>query len=213
MIKISDALEQIISGNSLLEHGMEYRLFNLTQLAVFLQPMVELQTKKSVTPAALLMALSRMQKQHVSHTEASMFKFKTILLYSNLCTQTFVQTRETHRAISQIFEVISEQNGFFNQSENSREITITVDNRFVPLLTKSIIARPKYEHQNISCIETQFSKELADQPGFLHALIHKITLQNVNIIEVSATHTGFSFFVEKTDMKTVFEVLHNHFLK
>ena len=213
MIKISDALEEIILGNSLLEHGLEHRLLNLTQLAKFLRPQVEFRTQKEVTSTALLMALSRLQAKYLSPKRAvEKFKFKTLLVYSNLCTQTFAQTNETHEQLAELFKVLAKRNGFFCQSENSREITVTIDNRFMSTLEEMVTAKPRHKNNNVSCVEAQFSDRYFDRPGILHELIYTISLQNVNIIEVSSTYTGFSFFIEKKNMKLVFEVLHDNFL-
>ncbi|MBT3349630.1 ACT domain-containing protein [bacterium] len=214
MLKISDAIEQIVSGNPLLEHGFSNRLFNLTQLAKYLKPLIEARTKKEITSTALLMALSRMQRESDRQLrQQKPFKFRTILIYSNLCTTTFPQTRRVHQQLSKLFDELEKQHGFFSQSENSREITLTIDNRFAPLLHEIVQEEPKYQNQNVACVEVQFSAEYFETPGLLHALIQKITLQNINLIEVSSTYTGFCFFVEKKDMKLAFETLHDSFLK
>ncbi|HEY7817166.1 MAG TPA: hypothetical protein VIG29_03030, partial [Vicinamibacteria bacterium] len=63
MKKIADAIEEVIEGNPALAFGIHHRLMNLTQLARFLRPSVEAQTRKEVSDAAVLMSLSRLQRK------------------------------------------------------------------------------------------------------------------------------------------------------
>ena len=63
MIKISDAVREILDGSTFLQFGLHHKLINLSQLARFLHPLVEARTKKEVQRSAIHMALSRIGKE------------------------------------------------------------------------------------------------------------------------------------------------------
>lgn len=48
MIKISEAIQDIVHNNDQLRFGFHHQLFNLSQVARFIQPLVEARTQKSV---------------------------------------------------------------------------------------------------------------------------------------------------------------------
>ena len=62
MIKISDALKEIVKSNNFLDYGLSHGILNITQTADWIKPLVEVRTKKNVSKSALIMALSRIMR-------------------------------------------------------------------------------------------------------------------------------------------------------
>jgi pyridoxine 5'-phosphate synthase PdxJ len=62
-MKTSEALEQVIAGNPFLQFGLAHRLYNLSELAKIVQPIVEVRIGKTVQRTALVTGLSRLQKR------------------------------------------------------------------------------------------------------------------------------------------------------
>ena len=63
MLKIADITRDIIANNPLLQFGLYRDLYNVTQLAREITPQVKARTKKDVKLSAIVMALSRLQKE------------------------------------------------------------------------------------------------------------------------------------------------------
>ena len=63
MQKLSDAIKDIVSRNSLLQLGISHRLLNLSQVSRYLLPQVEARIQKKIQPSAVVMSLSRLQNE------------------------------------------------------------------------------------------------------------------------------------------------------
>lgn len=213
MLKISDAITDIVNANPFLEFGIAYRLFNLTQLAHFIKPLVEVRTQKEVQESAILMSLSRFQRKKEKQVpKVEEFKIKNIDVYSNLCTITFFKKPETHDQVNEIFVKIREQKGFFAFTESAQEVTIFFQNMYYDLIKDHFPETLKYKNDEITCIRVRFDEKYFKVPGLLFTLMQKINLQNINLVEISSTYTEFNFYVEKKDVKLAFETLHDCFV-
>ncbi len=213
MIKIPTALEEIVAGNPLLEFGISHRLFNLTQLAKFIQPMVEVRVKKHVQSSAIVMNLSRFQRRKKkSAFSLDKFRLDHISIESHLATMSFASSQKLYNEIVSLHNNIRLHNGFFSFTEGQKQITIFFEKGHEPLVEKSISCVPVYKNMHIACVGVRFNPKFFHIPGLLSILMQTISLQNVSLVEVSSTFTEFNFFVENKDVKVVFETLHDCFL-
>src|SRR3989339_821911 len=125
MIKISEAITEILTKNPFLQFGFHYRLFNLSQLSTFIKPQIEARTKKEVKTSAITMSLSRSQKQLSKITiKPEQYKAENITTYSNLCIMTFVKKQEIHAKINKFYEKIQKEKTYITISEGVNEIRI-----------------------------------------------------------------------------------------
>lgn len=213
MIKIPDSIRAIITGNHFLQFGLSYRLFNLTQLAQYLKPLVETRCQKSVQPTAIVTALGRLQKNMMSEApNEKNFTVDNISVKSGLATKTFFNTPETRTAIHKLAEDMHAQKRFYQYTESTHEISLFFERKTADLVSNKLPFSVKYQNQAIACVGISFSEELFEQPGLLYVLMQRITLQNINLIDISSTFTEFNFFVRDEDVKIVFETLHDCFL-
>ena len=104
MIKITDIIESTIIQSRELSFGFSQGLFNLSQLARFLKPIVTAKAKKDISEKALLMALSRMQRKKTSLRikEDDPFFIEHVSLNTGLSIVTFSKNRERGRTRSRI---------------------------------------------------------------------------------------------------------------
>ncbi|MBI5412663.1 hypothetical protein HZA43_05905 [Candidatus Peregrinibacteria bacterium] len=87
MLRISEAILEIVNGNATLQFGLRYRLFNLSQLSAFLRPQIKARTKKEVKIGAVTMHLSRMQRKFLKWMPTQeAYAIENITAHSNLCT-------------------------------------------------------------------------------------------------------------------------------
>ena len=88
-----------------------------------------------------------------------------------------------------------------------------VDKKLAPTITKIVEKKTKYQNNNISSICVKFNKNYSNTPGLLYALMQKLTLQNINLIEIASTYSEFIFFIDNKDVYLSFETLHACFSK
>lgn len=213
MIKIPDSIREIITGNHFLQFGLSYRLFNLTQLAHYLQPLVETRCQKSVQPTAIVTALGRLQKDMMEEApNEKKFTVENISVKSGLATKTFLNTPETRTAIHKLAEDMHTKKRFYQYTESTHEISLFYERNTIDLVSQKLPFSVKYNNESVACVGIIFSEELFTEPGLLYVLMQRITLQNINIIDISSTFTEFNFFVRDEDVKIVFETLHDCFL-
>lgn len=212
MLKISDALGSIINVNDFLKAGLSHRLFNLSQLARYLQPLVEARLKKEVKESAILMNLSRMQTDlNKKHKFTDSFIVEKISVQANLFTATFAKTPDIHKQVNNFYKWIQKYKGFISISESSKEITIIVEVAFLERMPEFIKDDPIFIKKNITGIGVQFDAEYTKRPGFLYLVLQKTTLQGVNLIEVFSTYTEFMIFVDDEETKLAFDTLYSCF--
>jgi aspartokinase len=213
MIKIPDSIRDIVTGNHFLQFGLSYRLFNLTQLAKYIQPLVETRCQKSVQSTAIVTALGRLQKNMMSEAPSEKkFTVDNISVKSGLATRTFYNRPEVRTAIHRLAEDVHKRQLFYQYTETTHEISLFYERSMSDTINKELSFETKYSNDRVACVGISFSEELFEQPGLLYVLMQRITLQNINLIDISSTFTEFNFFVRDEDVKIVFETLHDCFL-
>ncbi len=212
MLRISDALDTIIKDSSFFQAGLGHRLFNLSQLADFLHPLVEARLKRQVQRGALVMNLSRLQKrmQKVSEFLAEVV-IQKLTIQANLYTATFPHTHEVRKAVHQFQKTVYGHRGFINVTEGQREITLIVEQGFLEEMPQYIPQKPSNVTTNITGIGLQFGTEFSEQPGFLYQILQKIALQNLNVVELFSTYSEFMLFFDHAEAKLAMETLYNCF--
>ncbi len=214
MYKTPEILTDLIRENPLLEFGLAYRLFNLSQLAKYLHPMVEARAKRDVRPETIVTALSRLQTHKIKQApQAQDFRVENVSVTSGLGTRTYHNTPEVRAQLSKLMERAHENNAFFHHTESTYEITIFYDQGTRNQLEKLLPFPTKYENETITCVGVRFGEELFHIPGLLFSLMQKINLQNVNIVDISSTFTEFNFYVDQADTKITFETLYDCFVR
>lgn len=213
MIKISEAIMEIINGNAVLQYGFRYKLFNLSRLSAFIKPQIQARTKKEIRISAITMNLSRLQKRLSKYMpRQDEYKIENITTYSNLCTMTFTKTREIHSKINKFYEKIQTNKGYITISESANEITTIFESKFIKMAKDIIDEKPKFKKDNISAIGAKFNEKYVDIPGLIHYLVQHFMLQNINIIEISSTYTELFFYIDQNDTKLAFNTLFNRFV-
>lgn len=215
MIKISQAVEEIISSNPFLSYGFHYRLLNLSQVARFIRVMVEARTQKEVTDSAVLMSLSRLQGRMSEENPVVLTDFflDKVSIHSNLCSLTLNKTEGAHRALNKLFAHIQEKGGFLTLTEGMSEITAILENDFYREAMDLLPERPRFEMRPIASVTAKFNQRFLETTGLLYRILHQVTMQNINLIEVASTATEFSIFINQRDVELAFDSIYRAFVR
>jgi aspartokinase len=208
MIKISDAIRDIIQKDSILHWGLYNRILNLSKLASFLKPLVQIRTKRDVKCSAILMNLSRLQRE-ISKTPAANRKYfiDSLSFHSNLCINTFLNTSEIHEQVNKFYSKVKKEAQNLSITEGKKEITVICNEKFKDDLLSIINEKPKKTFFNVSSIVLEFSEEYSEVPGLLHFILQQTTLQNINVIEISSTYTELIIYIDEKDQKLALDTL------
>ncbi len=213
MIKISEAVTEIFRKNVFFEFGLSNRIMNLSQLAKFIHPLVESRLQREVQVSAITMNLSRMQDKLIKKIpKVEDFTVENISIQSNLVVFSMDKRPNIRAKMLKMAEKVNDESGYFVFSESTSEMTVVTDKSYISFVEKNLMDI-KYKNEKIASISVKFDEELFKMPGLLYALMQKLNLQNINLIEVASTYTEFIFFVEESDIYLAFETIHKCFGK
>lgn len=182
MLKISDSLREMANSDNLLKTGLYYRLFNLSETARFLKPLVETRTKKPVGFSALLMGLSRLQGEiRKSIPKIQDFSIINLTVYSELCSMTFVASPKVLNNIHKIQTEIQKQGGYLTLSQGTSEVTIITNEKFIDDITKILSEKPAYIKRDLSSLGLKFDAKYNDLPGWFYYVLQSIALQGISV--------------------------------
>ena len=211
MISISEALNDLLRGNPFLEFGFRHDLFNLTKLGRFLRPQVEARTRKEVQETALTMALSRTRRSLEAPGVGGGQTLESITVHSGLAVCTFNRSAALHTRLAEIYKRVHARNEFCNLSLGNRQITIILDARLLGWLEEAVPQAPLYRNAQVAAVTARFPAHHIEVPGILYALMQRVTLQNINIVEISSTFTEITFFVAEPDARLLFDTFYQCF--
>ena len=204
---VAAALQDIIDGSDELRFGFYRRLFNLTQLATFLQPLIEARTKKEVQTSSLVMAMSRLavaqERSGRVAKRGTRFELETVSIRMGLMVCTLNRSSVAHRAVQQLYPKVKKSDGYLTTTEGTREITVILQQSDENLLlealsdAKEIIQR----RGKVAALGVHFNKKFLHAPGFLQTVLHHIALQGINVVEIASTATELVIYVDEVDAR------------
>jgi len=215
MERVSDAVQAIIEANPSLQFGLHHRLLNLSQVARFICPLVEARVLRPVRPSAILMSLSRLQRQWEARDPAPLrsFRIERINIQGGLCALTLPRQPELFQKLGELLKRVQEEGGYLTLTEGVREVTVILDQRHASLIPEVLHVTPRRIHSNLTGLGVTFRKEYVDTPGLLYQLLQQLALQNINVIEVASTTTEFHIYLDDRDVHVAFESLYNRFIR
>jgi aspartokinase len=214
VIKISSALQELIQKNNFLEFGLSEGLLNLTATAHWLKPLLEARTKKTVSHSAILMALSRQvtQKKKIK-PGLQRFQLDGITVKAGLTEFTYPSSTGNRKNILEFMKNLQGKVPHITSNFGTREITIILPSSNSAQLKSEIREKPKFEKTGLAALCIEFRPEYVLDPYLLYYLIQQITLQNINIWEISSTYTEIIFYLEEKDIKLAFDTIYLQFTK
>jgi aspartokinase len=213
---VTQAVDEILALSAELRFGFSKGLFNLTQLAKFIRPMVEARTFKEVRETSLVMALSRRQRgagTSAAQTAARQFAVENLSLLSNLSVMTLLRSDENHRAVEQVYTRLKRKGSFFTVSEGTSEITIIFSSEYRAVVSDILPGRPKLARDKVAALSVRFNAKYLEVPGLLYKILEQIALQGVNVIEIASTSTELIVYINESDVRIAFDTLLRAFVE
>lgn len=212
MLSLSSILPQIVLGDPILQYGLQHRLFNLSQLARHIRKHVEVRAKKPVSESAILMALSRYQKQlRKISPKAEQFKIAKLTVHTSLAVFSFDKTKDVLHAVNALHKFVLDKGGYLTISEGTFEITVIVGTDFAPMIHKYLGRKIKYKHDRISALVIHFPPKYIAVPGLLCIILQQVMLQGINVLEVASTYTEFVLYIDEGNTQLAFDTLYRLF--
>ena len=210
MLKISDLILEIVEENHLLSAGIAEGILNLSQVARLIHPLLEVRAKKEIKVSAIIMNLSRLTNNFVKLKEIN-FSLKKIIVNSGLSIITFPNLPEIDAKVYQVYSFLKKQEGYITISHGGGEITIITEEKYINKIKEIIQFKEKALISNVSSVGVVFDQKYGNESGILYALIQSISMQGINILEISSTYTEFICYIDSKYRSLCFNTLQKKF--
>jgi hypothetical protein len=212
MLKISDSLKEIIGASSFFKFGLYNRLLNLSKLAVFVKPLIETRVKKEVGVNAILMGLSRLQRESTQDIPKIVeFPIINLTVNSELCSVNFFASSAVLENLNKIHAEIQKQKGYMTVSQGTTEVTMIINENLFDIVLDLMEEKPKSIKHGLSSLGLKFDAKYNDMPGFFYYVLQQVALQGISVYEISSTYTELILYIEEKDIKLAFDTLYNCF--
>lgn len=214
-MKVSEAVKLVVEGDSLLRTGLHHRLLNLSQVSRFILPLVRARFGRPVTQSAVLMALSRLQREIEGEgvTEEKALPIDRLHIQPGLCTLTVAKEPGTHRQMQRLFNRVQEAGGYVTYSEGASEITMILEEVYLRRAAELVGVVTRQLQRRIAGLGVTFRAANTDEPGLLYRLLRQVAMQRINVVEVNSTMTEFTIYVHEKDVRLAFESIFESFVR
>ena len=194
------AVESIINGNFFFEFGLQNRILNLTQLARLIKPLVSKRLDKNIEISSIKMALSRLQSQIKDKIIPHKLLVEDVSIKKNLCSLTLYKTRENQENVSNFQNYCSQKGKFFTRSESNKEIAISFSQDLIAELIRYNLQNFKFIQKDLGAVLVSIPVEYISIKGVFQYFIQKVTMQNINLLEIGSTYTELIFYMHEKDL-------------
>ena len=212
MKKLSDVIPALIEGNSLLQAGLAHRLLNLSAVAEFIQPLVSARLKRDVSKASVLMGLSRLQKKGGRfRRKRETFRIHSLSIRSDIASITYSCSQEIDALLPRLYAGAGRRHEFLIVNHGTSEITFLCAGDLAKRIRTLVRGKPKNYQDKLAGLSIRFDEKYVSNPGLLYFLIQQVTMQSINIHEISSTFTELVIYVKESDLNLAFETLYGQF--
>ncbi|MDA0328254.1 MAG: hypothetical protein O2958_04510 [Gemmatimonadetes bacterium] len=212
MIKVADAVRDVVDNDPALKTGLAQDLLNLTKVARHIHSTVEARTQKSVQLGAITMALSRLRSDLPSFEAASKLRLADrITVQRGLVVLTFPNTDRVHTGLLKLQEKIRGARRYLTITEGIREITLIIEQAMLDSVAESVGERPARVARNIASLSVSLTEANLSEPGVLYRLLQPLALQGVALAEVASTTKEFHVYLAERDVMLALDSLYGAF--
>lgn len=207
MLKVSTIVREIVLDSEPDQTALSRGVLNLTAYAKLIQADVERRTFKPVKLGSIVVALSRLaQEMHSEPRLLPDIHLDSLSVKSNLAEIAFSKTSENKARAQKLYgDKNFAQADFLTVTYGVGEISL-----FVPMgLVKSALMafkpeKPKLVLDNLAALTVQFGEHYIDTPNMYYALLQRLAVRKINIVEVVSTFTELTLLVHQKELNSLF---------
>lgn len=207
MIRISDAVKELVLHDGYVIEGIQKGLINLSQYAKRIQPVVEERCMKPVRLGSVVVALTRIAENISGQELAPKVRIDRFSVTSNLYEVTYERTQESISAIRSLTSKLEKTEEFFTITQGMHEITIICSEQLKDQIQSAVHISPKVLLPDLVALSVRFPDSYLEVPNTLYSLVRILALRHINVMEIISTYTELTFVLMKEEMKTAIEAL------
>lgn len=213
MITVADAVHKELLASSTALEAMRLGVLNLRAFAKNIQPHIEEQTFKTVKLGTIVVALSRIASSlSTIQTLLPVVYVDEITIKSQLIDITFEKTKENLNRMHSFSKQLEKTEGyFFTVTQGVNEITFIVSDDLKERLLTHFRQQPKAEFEDLVGVNVRFSDTYISEPNIVYAILHKLAIRRVNVLEIVSTYTELTMIIARKEMEDAITELNTLF--
>lgn len=216
MLTVPEAAEKIINRSRYLSEAISKNIINLSALARYMKPELEVMLEKRISDTAIFMALNRLAPTiKPKYVFSSIFKTPPdMLVRSNLIEITLAHSEKLIDKYPSLLKLSNtKEKYFFTITQGVFETTIIASKGLHKTIKdtikeETIIA----EFTNLSSITIRLPKEAILTPGIFYFFLKSLAWEGVNIIEVVSAYLEFTLILPEKETNRAFSILQSLFV-
>jgi hypothetical protein len=106
---------------------------------------------------------------------------------------------------------VREARGYISIIQGVYETNVIIDEICFHLVDKHVKDKPKNIRRNIASLNIQIAEHAYETPGQFYCLVQAISLQGINIFEITSAFSEMIFYLDQKDVKLAFDTIYNYF--
>ncbi|MBI4225344.1 MAG: hypothetical protein HY617_03350 [Candidatus Sungbacteria bacterium] len=201
MLKIHDAVREILYDDEEALYALSHGYMNLSAYAKQIERAVEQKTKKRVGAAGIVVALSRIKKDiKKSDPLIQEIRINNITTKSPLSEIVFEKTPQLLAKLSALYEKVKTgHDDFLAMTLSTSEITVICSDRIKESILKHFKETPRMIESRLASIGLSLDPKYYRMPNITFSLIRQIARKRIILAETITTYTEIIFvFHEKS---------------
>lgn len=202
MLKIHDAVREILYNDEEALYALSHGYMNLSAYAQQIEKSVEQKTKKGVGAAGIVVALSRIKKDvKKSDPLIQEIKINNITTKSPLSEIVFEKTPKLLAKLSALYEKIkTSHDDFLAMTLSTSEITVICSDRIKEAILKHFRESPRMIETRLASIGLSLDPKYYRMPNITFSLIRQIARKRIILAETITTYTEIIFVFHEKDL-------------
>jgi hypothetical protein len=207
--KISEAILSILYQDDIALLALQRGLLNSSAYARQIKLQVEELTLKDVDEKTIAAELPRLVETLDSNFVLPKIELSSISMHTNLAEVAYEKTEQNLTKIKNLYLQLGPiQKTFITITEGLTEVAIIAE-KGIALKFKELLSDipPIYYGDNFVGVSVKFDLKYIELPQQIVQLVKRLTVKNINIIEVVSTPTEMTFIVEHKNAQLALQQL------
>jgi hypothetical protein len=214
MFSITDYVRQIIANRPTIAELLCKNYINLSSLAQDLVPEIESITLKKVSKNAVVMALSRIQKE-IKIPAESIFWVNDIQVKYPLSEINYpIPLQFCTEEVNSIYKKIhTQENHNLNIVSGNSETTIFINTKLKNLIFESFEGFVhNLELDQLASVSLKFDQKYLQEVGITYQVLQSLAWNKINLVEVVSTYTEITLIIDQKNVQKLIEILNKNFM-
>ena len=213
MRKVPDTVRDLLLQDEVAFEALRRGVLNLSAYAQSILPQVEAVTWKTVKPATIVVALSRMadEVKQLPSTR-NQLRLDDVSIKSPLTVLSFEKTEQNIDHLRQLNKQLhNNPNQFIVATQGSREITIIMPGEYESKVRQLFDHPPKAHFSHMVGVTVSFSEKYLAVPNIIYTILSVLAVHHINIIEIVSTYTELTIIIDQKEMDVATRALQGFF--